>query len=191
MANERIAATGIYYYDIENITESTLSFRESVEEFYEFPRGDTYGPAWAFGMFQEGLSDDAQFAQKTGSMQVKNGRCIVFPNIYQHQVSGFKLADPTKPGHCKILTFYFIDPTTRIPSTEIVAPQQREWWSETVMERGAMGNLPLLVKDQIEKHVDFPISLAEAKKLRLELMDERIKCNTAATASNFSFNAVA
>ncbi|KAJ2199590.1 hypothetical protein IW144_001471 [Coemansia sp. RSA 522] len=191
MANERIAATGIYYYDIENITESTLSFRESVEEFYEFPRGDTYGPAWAFGMFQEGLSDDAQFAQKTGSMQVKNDRCIVFPNIYQHQVSGFKLADPTKPGHCKILTFYFIDPTTRIPSTEIVAPQQREWWSETVMERGAMGNLPLLVKDQIEKHVDFPISLAEAKKLRLELMDERIKCNTAATASNFSFNAVA
>ncbi|KAJ2503600.1 hypothetical protein GGH96_000160 [Coemansia sp. RSA 1972] len=189
MANERIVATGIYYYDIENITESTLSFRESIETFSQFKNGDGDGPACAFGMFELGSLDDefVTVVQKIGNIHVKNGRCIVFPNIYQHQVSGFKLADPTKPGHCKILTFYFIDPTTRIPSTEIVPPQQREWWSEMVMERGAIGNLPLLVKDQIKKHVDFPISLAEAKKLRLELMGERITCNTAATEYIFSF----
>ncbi|KAJ2667409.1 hypothetical protein IW148_000104 [Coemansia sp. RSA 1199] len=187
MANERIAATGIYYYDIDNIAESTLNFRESIEEFWEFEKGDPYGPDYAFNMFELGSSFVADVVQKIGSIQTKNGRCIVFPNIYQHQVSGFKLADPTKPGHCKILTFFFIDPTTRIPSTEIVPPQQREWWSEMVMERGAMGNLPLLVKDQIEKHVDFPISLSEAKKLRLELMGERITSNTAATNGIFSF----
>jgi hypothetical protein len=31
MANEKIAATAIYYYDSENIEDSHLSFRQSVE----------------------------------------------------------------------------------------------------------------------------------------------------------------
>ncbi|KAJ2135423.1 hypothetical protein IW139_000689 [Coemansia sp. RSA 353] len=179
MANERIVATGIYYYDVENITESTLNFRESVEEYFDYEQGDHDGVNRAYGIFEDEHSDEVQLAQKIGGVQAKNGRCIVFPNIYQHQVSGFKLADPTKPGHRKILAFFFIDPTTRIPSTEIVPPQQREWWSETVMERGAMGNLPVLVKEQIAKHVDFPISLAEAKELRLKLMEERSTSNSA------------
>ena len=30
MANERIVASGIYYYDSENITESNLSFRTAI-----------------------------------------------------------------------------------------------------------------------------------------------------------------
>lgn len=30
MANERIVASGIYYYDSENITESQLAFRQPV-----------------------------------------------------------------------------------------------------------------------------------------------------------------
>ncbi|KAJ1852444.1 hypothetical protein GGH12_005853 [Coemansia sp. RSA 1822] len=96
-------------------------------------------------------------------------------------MTGFKLADPTKPGHCKILAFFFIDPTTRIPSTEVVPTQQREWWSETAIEKGAIGRLPTLVKEQIEKLVDFPISLAEAKELRLELMDEHSASNSTIT----------
>ncbi|KAJ1858370.1 hypothetical protein GGH12_000021 [Coemansia sp. RSA 1822] len=185
MTNERIVATGIYYYDVENITESTLNFRESVEEYFDYEQGDHDGVNRAYGIFEDDHNDEVQLAQKIGGVEAKNGRCIVFPNIYQHQVSGFKLADPTKPGHRKILAFFFIDPTTRIPSTEIVPPQQREWWSETVMRRGAMGNLPILVKDQIAKHVDFPISLAEAKELRLKLMEER-STNNSASESLFS-----
>jgi hypothetical protein len=31
MANEKIAATAIYYYDSENIEEDCLNFRQSVE----------------------------------------------------------------------------------------------------------------------------------------------------------------
>ncbi|KAJ1764747.1 hypothetical protein LPJ74_006580, partial [Coemansia sp. RSA 1843] len=56
----------------------------------------------------------------------KNGRCVVFPNIYRHKVGGFKLADPTKPGHRNIFAFFFIDPSTRIPSTKIVPPQWQD-----------------------------------------------------------------
>ncbi|KAJ2476138.1 hypothetical protein IWW56_005077 [Coemansia sp. RSA 2131] len=186
MANERIVATGVYYYDVENITESTLNFRESVKSFHTYDPRAEGGVNHAYGLAVDEYIDNVSLVQEIGNVQVKNGRCVVFPNFYQHQMTGFKLADPTKPGHCKILTFFFIDPTTRIPSTEVVPPQQREWWSETAIEKGAIGRLPTLVKEQIEKLVDFPISLAEAKELRLELMDEHSASNSTITEDIFS-----
>ncbi|KAJ1846940.1 hypothetical protein H4S02_000579 [Coemansia sp. RSA 2611] len=180
MANERIVATGIYYYDVENITESKLNFRESVSEELDYEQGDHDGVQRAYGIYEDGFTDDVPLIQNIGGVEVKNGRCIVFPNIYQHQVSGFRLADPTKPGHRRIMAFFFIDPTIRIPSTEVVPPQQQDWWSANVVEKGAMGGLPSLVQDSIMKHVDFPLSLSGAKKLRLELMEERSANNSSA-----------
>ncbi|KAJ2068285.1 hypothetical protein GGI16_006945, partial [Coemansia sp. S142-1] len=96
------------------------------------------------------------------------------------------LADPTKPGHRKILAFFFIDPSTRIPSTEIVPPQQQSWWTESVLSASPLGGLPLLVKEGILDQVDFPMSLDEAKKLRLELMAERSVHNGNATENYFN-----
>ncbi|KAJ2824214.1 hypothetical protein GGI24_003468 [Coemansia furcata] len=170
MANERIIATGIYYYDVENIAESNLRFRESVDAFdIDYEQDDHRGVKLAYGIdtYYEKLSQDI------GHIEIKNGRSIVFPNTYQHQVSSFKLADPTKPGHRKILAFFFIDPATRVPSTEIVPPQQQSWWTEEFLTTSPLGELPLLVKEGILDQVDFPISLVEAKKIRLELMAER------------------
>ncbi|KAJ2851732.1 hypothetical protein IWW36_000877 [Coemansia brasiliensis] len=190
MSNERIVATGIYYYDVENITESNLSFRESVEEYFEYEQGDRDGVNRAYGIYDnEDVDDDeVPLIQHIGSVEVKNGRCIVFPNIYQHQVSGFKLADPTKPGHRKIMAFFFIDPTIRIPSTEVVPPQQRDWWFDEIVEKGALNQVPLLVQENISRHIDYPISLEEAKKLRLQLMEERSNNNDSAGESMFAPN---
>ncbi|KAJ2346536.1 hypothetical protein GGF43_004964, partial [Coemansia sp. RSA 2618] len=88
MANERIVATGIYYYDVENITESKLSFRESVDEDVEYEQGDHDGVNRAYGIYEDGFDDTVPLIQNIGGVEAKNGRCIVFPNIYQHQVSG-------------------------------------------------------------------------------------------------------
>ncbi|KAJ2495562.1 hypothetical protein GGH96_006348, partial [Coemansia sp. RSA 1972] len=88
MANERIVATGIYYYDVENITESTLNFRESIEDTFDYENGDEDGVNRAYGIYEDGYEGDETLVQNIGSVQAKNGRCIVFPNIYQHQVSG-------------------------------------------------------------------------------------------------------
>ncbi|KAJ2778813.1 hypothetical protein H4R18_004385 [Coemansia javaensis] len=186
MANERIVATGIYYYDVENITESTLSFRESVEEFYDYEQNDNEGVRRAYDIYDEHDDDTVPLVQRIGSVEAKNGRCIVFPNIYQHQVSGFGLADPTKPGHRKILAFFFIDPTVRIPSTEIVPPQQQDWWADTA--KGALEalHLPDLVMDSIIKNVDSPMSLERAKELRLELMAERSTNNSSVDEASFA-----
>ncbi|KAJ1873170.1 hypothetical protein LPJ55_002528 [Coemansia sp. RSA 990] len=190
MTNERIVATGIYYYDVENITESTLSFRESVEEYFDYEQGDRDGVNRAYGIYdnEDADGDEVPLIQHIGGVEVKNGRCIVFPNIYQHQVSGFKLADPTKPGHRKIMAFFFIDPTIRIPSTEIVPPQQRDWWFDGVVEKGVLSQVPLLVQENILRHVDYPISLEEAKQLRLQLMEERSTNNDSAGESMFAPN---
>ncbi|KAJ2504068.1 hypothetical protein IWW47_002697, partial [Coemansia sp. RSA 2052] len=105
-------------------------------------------------------------SQEIGDVDIKNGRCVVFPSILQHMMPELKLADRTKPGHCKMLTFYFVDPSTRIPSTEIVPPQQQEWYFEDVLASEPFRSLPHLVVDGIMDKVDFPISLKEAKQLR-------------------------
>ncbi|KAJ2886643.1 hypothetical protein H4R27_000506 [Coemansia aciculifera] len=186
MANERIIATGIYYYDVENIAESNLQFRESVNEDISYEQHDHRGLALAYGMYEEDIYGGLPLDQEIGHIEIKNGRCIVFPNIYQHQVSSFKLADPTKPGHRKILAFFFIDPSTRIPSTEIVPPQQQSWWTESALSTSPLGELPLLGTEGILNQVDFPISLDEAKNIRLELMDERSVSNTSISEYKFA-----
>ncbi|KAJ2530619.1 hypothetical protein EV175_007286, partial [Coemansia sp. RSA 1933] len=128
----------------------------------------------AYGMTNDwDVDDSVSLVQNIGQVETKNGRCIVFPNIYQHQVGGFKLVDPTKPGHRKIFTFFFIDPSTRIPSTEIVPPQQQNWWTDKVSDTKPICNLPGLAQKTIYDNVPFPLSLSEAETIRLDLMAER------------------
>ncbi|KAJ2459351.1 hypothetical protein GGF42_001519 [Coemansia sp. RSA 2424] len=186
MANERIIATGIYYYDVENTAESSLKFRESVDATFDYETNDQYGMECVYGVYDGGDDGMNDLLQEIGHVEIKSGRCIVFPNIYQHQVSSFRLADPTKPGHRKSLTFFFIDPATRIPSTEIVPPQQQSWWAESALSFSALSDLPLPVNEGTLNQVDFPMSLEEAKELRLELMAERSLSNVDATESLFN-----
>lgn len=95
--------------------------------------------------------------------------------MLQHQVQPFKLADPTKPGHRKILALFLVDPFHRVISTANVPPQQREWWAEAVQGLDCkLDKLPPELRHQVMSEVeDFPIDLEEARKLREELMDER------------------
>ena len=69
-------------------------------------------------------------------MITKTHRCVAFPNLYQHQVQPFRLEDPTKPGHRRILALFLVDPTQKILSATDVAPQQRGWISKTTHGAG-------------------------------------------------------
>ncbi|KAJ2253624.1 hypothetical protein GGI13_002597 [Coemansia sp. RSA 455] len=188
MANERVIATGIYYYDVENIAECNIAFREKVSEDIDSEQDDWRGVGLAYGINEEDGDeyDGVPLTQNIGSIEIKQGRCIVFPNIYQHQTSRLKLANPTKQGFCKTLVFYFVDPATRIPSTEIVPPQQQSWWAENVLSVSPLSELPLLVKEGILGKVSAPMSLEEAKKVRLELMAERRESNRYVSNSLFT-----
>jgi hypothetical protein len=142
MLNERIVSTGIYYWDSENISESRLSFRAAVDD-PDYEQGDYDGVREVYG-----LENDEALNQVLGSAATPAGRCLAFPNVLQHRVSPFRLADPTRPGYRKILAFFLVDPSERIVSTSDV-PEQQPWAATSTM------------------------TLDEAKAHREQLMQER------------------
>ncbi|MFE9017925.1 DUF4246 domain-containing protein [Streptomyces sp. NPDC007808] len=142
MMNERIVSTCIYYWDSENITESRLSFRAALDDPY-YEQNDDNGVREVYG-----LEDEDALNQVLGSASTPAGRCLAFPNVLQHRVGSFRLADPSRPGHRKILAFFLVDPSEEIVSTSDVPPQQP--WSDT-----------------------STMTLEQAKDYREQLMQER------------------
>ncbi|CAL9557793.1 hypothetical protein SUDANB37_04590 [Streptomyces sp. enrichment culture] len=142
MLNERIVSTGLYYWDSENITESRLGFRAALDDPY-YEQNDDDGVREVYG-----LENEEALNQVLGSVPTPAGRCLAFPNILQHRVDSFRLADPTRPGHRKILAFFLVDPSEAIVSTSDVPPQQP--WSDTTT-----------------------MTLEQARRFREELMLER------------------
>ena len=53
-------------------------------------------------------------------------------------------------------------------------PQQKDWWTPEIRDSERLTKLPNEIVDHIMEDVDeFPISLEEAKELRLKLIEER------------------
>jgi hypothetical protein len=142
MLNERIVSTAIYYWDSENITESRLGFRAAIDD-PRYEQNDGNGVREVYG-----LDDEDALNQELGSAPTPAGRCLAFPNVLQHRVGSFRLADPARPGHRKILVFFLVDPSERIVSTSDVPPQQP--WADT-----------------------STMTLEEARAYREQLMQER------------------
>ncbi|KAI0824348.1 hypothetical protein BC628DRAFT_1420093 [Trametes gibbosa] len=175
MANEKIVATGLYYYACENITESRLNFRTVVGDstdhgvWMPYQQSDSKGYYTAYG-----FSGGDALNQELGHVLAEEDKCIAFPNIYQHRVDGFELADPTKPGVRKILCFFLVDPLTRILSTSDVPPQQENWSMDEMQRVPAMLDLPVELFDMVAEYAKVgTISRKEAEEHREKLMAER------------------
>ncbi|KAJ3144492.1 hypothetical protein HDU86_001801 [Geranomyces michiganensis] len=173
-AREDIVATGIFYYSIDNITSSRLSFQSAFdcEESQE----------WGYEQYDHvgieevlGVHSNQPATQYMGAVEAVEGRCIVFPNTYQHKVEPFSLADPTRPGHRKILCFFLINPQkTAALSTSNVPPQQSDWfWTEACKTLPQLRSLPQELVVRIGQYVDTPVTLDQAKKRRLRFMESR------------------
>ena len=170
MANENIVATGLYYYDSSNITESRLAFRMQVgTNPMGYQHDDHQGWVAAFG-----FTGDDPLNQDLGHIVAVEDKCVAFPNIYQHRVEPFKLADPTRPGHRKILAFFLTDPYQIVHSTMMVPPQQREWYLDEMERIPGMRQLPQELFDMIADYaLEGTITRAEAEADREKLMAER------------------
>jgi hypothetical protein len=115
---EKIIGTGIYFYDMQNITDSYLGFRTAVNEDIDYPQGHGDFVKAHYGLVQiDGDGENMQSVMPLGKIHTKKGMGLVFPNFLQHKVEEFKLVDKTKSGHRDILVFFLIDPRTRIIST--------------------------------------------------------------------------
>ncbi|KAK8067304.1 hypothetical protein PG997_014051 [Apiospora hydei] len=172
--NEHICATALYYYDQANITDSHLSFRQEldVEELVMLPEQHQFRSCEAYF----GIENEEMAVKELGRVMTRTGRLLTFPNVLQHKVSGFELADPTKPGHRKILAMFLVDPHVPVLSTANVPPQDRRWWAEELRHAPGqrLSRLPKELFDEITNGVDdFPISWEQAVDIRARLMDER------------------
>ncbi|KAA8893383.1 hypothetical protein FN846DRAFT_788030 [Sphaerosporella brunnea] len=173
MTNEHICASALYYYDSENITESLLAFRARVAP----PSADDIDyeqehHEWLKEVF--GCGNEEAAVQEIGDVVALPGRLVTFPNFLQHRVKPFQLADPTRPGHRKIVALFLVDPHLRVISTSNVPPQQHDWWAQEVAREQRLNGLPLAVRHEVAAFAnEFPMGLEEAKSLREELMEER------------------
>ncbi|GAA5825238.1 hypothetical protein JCM11251_006156 [Rhodosporidiobolus azoricus] len=180
MQNEEIVASGIYYFDQDNLGESQLAFRGTFDDDQlPYEQNDTRGVGAVFGIENEGPC-----VQDFGALTTSKDRCICFPNLYQHRVSPFSLVDPTKPGYRKILVFFLVDPLKSaagaVVSTARVPYQQREWVAQELAgaveesgEESAVRKLPIELWDKQLDEMEGLMSFEEAKKVREELMHER------------------
>ncbi|TFK53677.1 hypothetical protein OE88DRAFT_1626555 [Heliocybe sulcata] len=180
MDNEKIVAIGIYYYDSSNVTESKISFRTALCEDMDqrYQKGDHKGYLMVYGID----GSDGPLNQNLGSVITKEGKCLAFPNIWQHRVSPFKLVDTSKPGHRKILCFFLVNPTIEILSTSVVPPQQFDWCMRELERAPAMQNLPVELFEMITDWLKADdagrggvITMEHAKEEREKLMKERAK----------------
>lgn len=94
--NEHICATALYYYDCDNITDCYLDFRtianhEDLSGELSYDQDDHRSIMRTFDINSHGDT-----VQNIGSVLTRQDRMLFFPNVYQHHVSPFELADKTQ-----------------------------------------------------------------------------------------------
>ncbi|KAH9940085.1 uncharacterized protein BXZ73DRAFT_43335 [Epithele typhae] len=173
MLNERIVATGIYYYAMENVTESRLAFRQRVGSG-DWGTGLPYDDHRGYRVMY-GLGNGDPLNQVLGHIVAAEDKCVAFPNVYQHHVDPFELEDKTRPGHRKILALFLVNPDVRILSTTDVPPQQLEWAMEEAEKAPDLQSLPRELLDMVAGFAteDGLMSREEAEEHRESLMEER------------------
>jgi hypothetical protein len=185
--NEHIIGTALYYLDSENITETYLDFRTFTTSYqqddFQVGQGAYQWMESIYGA-QLGCGSGSACLQNYGSVLTPQGRLLAFPNVFQHRVSGFRLTDPTKPGHRRFIALWLVDPLTRIISTANVPPQQADWWAENAFgtapggREKAISGMPAEIKQLLVERglggQEFAEALAQGKagepKLPVELL---------------------
>jgi len=155
----------------DNITGSSIEFRIAVKTPPVFPsRGhqDMTIKTW-------GLQTGDPCHQYIGSVPLRQGLCIAFPNIYQYHLTPFSLTDPLKEGHQRIIGLYLVDPSIApLVSTQAVPPQQKAWMRSS-LETRTRGIFPVELIDKVLNEVDGVMDVDEALKRRERMVMERTR----------------
>ena len=120
---ERIVATGIYYYGMENIRDNYLNFRVNLADGTE--NGLSYHQyCFKYVEHHTGIVEQDGHNLNIGQIQTKEDLCLIWQNNLQHKVSDIVLEQINQSGTRKILVFFLVDTSERILSTaDVVEPQ--------------------------------------------------------------------
>ncbi|OJJ46005.1 hypothetical protein ASPZODRAFT_67184 [Penicilliopsis zonata CBS 506.65] len=174
--NEHICATAFYIVDHDNLHDSYLAFRQrsDISTLREVTR-DPNDTVWLKQVF--GLEHGHPAVQRSGAVKVVPGRLIVFPNTMQHDTRPFRLVDPSREGHSRVMMIFLVDPNIRIISTANVPPQRMDWTKEAeVLARAdaSLDQFPLATQDRImNRHDGFPFTKQDAEEYRARMWKER------------------
>ena len=182
--NEHIVATAMYAYDVKNVTETRIAFRQETpinEMYYNYAEhrytnkkygwhnqpAHRYGKQWyeiealaqilGFGeqdLMKEGAYPPILPFQNIGSVRTPQGRLITFPHTMEHRVEPFELADPNLPGYHRSVVLYLVDPHYRVCSTRNVLPQQFHWWAEALSDEFVKLGVPREISTEITRRTD-------------------------------------
>ena len=110
-----------------------------------------------------GLQSGDECNQVIGSVRLRTGLSIAFPNIYQHCIQGVRLRKGCDEGRLAVLEFYLVDPDVPpIVSTADLAPQQRNWILRA-LEDSLDRRLPEEILEKIVDMVESVFSDEEAE----------------------------
>ncbi|KAJ2891841.1 hypothetical protein IWW38_003454 [Coemansia aciculifera] len=125
-SEERIFVVGLYIYEMENIVSAKLKLRDPIVSSTFESDEERHAFCQEHYVVDEEHSVPT-FVQEFEGIEIKRGRYICYPNLYQVKMPSFTLADPTKPGSVKCIAFYIVDPSTKLMSTSLVKPQDPSW----------------------------------------------------------------
>ncbi|KAI1872592.1 hypothetical protein JX265_005472 [Neoarthrinium moseri] len=176
--NEHIVATSLIFFDIQNVTQSSMSFRveadlDDSEHQYE---GYNFEEIAAMYGFEYEQLEDGEAIQELGQVKIVQGRMIAYPNTLQHRWDAFELAPGASAGHVRYLEMHLVDPHYRLISTANVPPQQHEWWYEAGPGRidWAAYRMPREIVSNIANYVgEWPMGVCETLDIKREMDEER------------------
>ncbi|KAH8117208.1 hypothetical protein DFH11DRAFT_988750 [Phellopilus nigrolimitatus] len=181
MKNERIVACALHFVSVRGIDSGQLDFRMAVTSPSNFVPHDVGATLRTWGL-QSGDGCN----QHLGSVPLRSGLSIAFPNIYQHRIRHVQLREDCKEGRFTVVEFYLVDPDMPpIISTADVAPQQRDW-IYLALESSVDRRLPPELLERIVDMVDNVLTDEEADKYRVEMETERVLFTADNTERYFS-----
>ncbi|KAI4094909.1 MAG: hypothetical protein LQ344_001954 [Seirophora lacunosa] len=170
--NERICASAMYIYSTSNISTTTgsyptVSFRRRVfPEEAIAAKGEITTPPFLPQIY--GAKHGDPVIQRLGDVVLRENRVVVWPNVFQTRLNGFKLEDKEKEGHLRLVTLHLIDPNRRIMSTAMVPCQRRDWWADAVRRTSpVLYRLPTEIFQHIIQMIDdgsYPISVDQGER---------------------------
>ncbi|KAJ7910250.1 hypothetical protein B0H13DRAFT_2487921 [Mycena leptocephala] len=163
MLNERIVASGIYYYEEENISESRLAFRATTDAPVYHEQDDVVCMEILYGL--------KRLQVRVALLRGPTPTSTAFP----HSVSLTQQSQDTgKFSH------FLIDPSIDpIPSATNIPPQQSEWVFDALEDarrdpKPIYSRLPPEISNLILDNLpDTSMTRDEAEEYRLKLMKER------------------
>ncbi|KAJ1334368.1 hypothetical protein BSLG_008097 [Batrachochytrium salamandrivorans] len=145
-SNEAIVATCIYPYAVsDTITVPILELRAGACVPFDYTlAGEDMQNQMDYILREYGISAGNKLTQEVGNIKLNLGRCVTYPNLFQHRLAPIRLLDASlgQVGHCKFLMFYLIDPSKTIVSTSATPPQQIGWFTDAISSSACIPRLP-------------------------------------------------